>query len=160
MFWTWNLDVSYLFDVASTAIVEPTWSIAWSYFLAIFTFVQVFVLILQEHLGPAFFLPKRVLSPILTFLPHFSWQTIVRQGANIWLPSTDASSRPWVARTISRRLCYLHGRDRSWYLPSASLQVVWGERWNWPQSRPNDRRRGSVECCTDGSGCEWDKKNL
>jgi len=36
--------------------VEPR---SWIYFLAIFMFLQVFILILQEHLGPAFFLPKR-----------------------------------------------------------------------------------------------------
>ncbi|KIM83157.1 hypothetical protein PILCRDRAFT_819938 [Piloderma croceum F 1598] len=36
--------------------VEPR---SWIYLLAIFMFLQVFVVILQERLGPAFFLPKR-----------------------------------------------------------------------------------------------------
>jgi len=36
--------------------VEPR---SWIYFLTLFMFLQVLVIILQEHLGPAFFLPKR-----------------------------------------------------------------------------------------------------
>lgn len=36
--------------------VEPR---SWIYFLAIFMLLQVLVIVLQEHLGPAFFLPKR-----------------------------------------------------------------------------------------------------
>ncbi|KZP30544.1 hypothetical protein FIBSPDRAFT_777298 [Athelia psychrophila] len=36
--------------------VDPRW---WSYLLALFMSLQVVVILLQEHLGPAFFLPKR-----------------------------------------------------------------------------------------------------
>ncbi|KAF7969695.1 hypothetical protein HWV62_26216 [Athelia sp. TMB] len=36
--------------------VDPRW---WSYLLALFMSLQVVVILLQEHLGPAFFLPQR-----------------------------------------------------------------------------------------------------
>lgn len=33
---------------------------AWIYFLALFVFMQAFFVILQDELGPTFFLPARV----------------------------------------------------------------------------------------------------
>lgn len=46
---------------ASLSIISYTGS-GWSYLLALFMSLQVVVILLQEHLGPAFFLPKRVRS--------------------------------------------------------------------------------------------------
>ncbi len=34
--------------------------VAWSYYLAVFVCLQAFVVILQDELGPAFFLPAKV----------------------------------------------------------------------------------------------------
>ena len=59
-FLMWNLGVSRHMFSNFGYLALTSLSSAWIYFLAVFMFLQVLVIILQEHLGPAFFLPKRV----------------------------------------------------------------------------------------------------
>jgi hypothetical protein len=89
--------------------------LGWIYILAIFMFIQVFVVALQGLLSPAFFLPQRVRISQLIDRPYLHMRDyVVRCKKNIRLPSAYACRGPRVPGTKFGRLCYLHGCHPCW----------------------------------------------
>lgn len=86
-------------------------TVAWIHVLLAFVFLQIIIILLQDYLGSAFFLPRSVRYS--AFLMFYAEQTIptVQTRAKIRLSSVHSSPGHGITRTISRRLCNLHGCD-------------------------------------------------
>lgn len=60
--WTSSQNVFYSFDMAERINLTVCVLLGWTYGIAAFIMLQMFLIMLQEHFGPAFFLPKGVCS--------------------------------------------------------------------------------------------------
>src|SRR5436190_12638790 len=70
MYWTCLRDVrgsTFLLGLEASQSMSAHFT-AWIYLVAIFMFLQVIVIVLQNHLSPAFFLPSRVRLQLPCFL--------------------------------------------------------------------------------------------
>lgn len=87
---------------------------AWIWSVALLMGIQVGIIILQEHVGPAFFLPKRVCSGLYTRSPsQFSHAHCNAADDNsvthVRLSPSNSTAGSGGTGTISWRLFYLHG---------------------------------------------------
>lgn len=97
------------------SVIDRFGVVGWAYYLFAFVLFQVIVVLLQQRLGPTFFLPKRVGRSVtlgrinIDFSPHQP----VRDHRNIQLSPTITAFclGPRSTRPLARRLFHLYGSD-------------------------------------------------
>lgn len=103
--------------------------IEWIYGVAAFMFAAVAVILLQEYLGPAFFLPQNVCFSVIYYCQGILLVTgsTDGDGTDVRLSSFATITRPWVSRAILGRLRNLHGCHPCWARAARHSRLRSGE---------------------------------